>query len=103
MNRAQRREAKTHPTTATPAPAPFHVHATGMGQQVVSIPADAAQVLLNVCNLPGVGEHLQTSQAKLQVGYAQQALEVALASIKAVEPTAEAPTDDNPRDDEPER
>lgn len=96
-------ETETRPATnGNHAAAPsFHVHATGLGEAgaiTISIPADAARILLDVCNLPGVAEHLQTSQAKLQVGYAQQALESAL-SILAAEPTEEAPTDDAGPDD----
>lgn len=97
MNRAARRQlAKTVAAEGAP---PFHVHAESSGQaESVTIPADAARILLDICNLPGVSDHLQSSQAKLQVGYAQQALEVALAALQTI--PVEAPNDDpGPADD----
>ena len=68
-----------------------HVHATskdGISGQV-TISANAARILLDICQLSGDGQSLKSSQSKLQAGMAQQELEAALSKVVGESETSE--------------
>lgn len=95
MNRDQRR----HPEHA---PAASHVHASPAAGQpggTIEISILSAQILLDLCNVSG--SLLGTSQAKLQVGMAQQELERAL-PIQPPEPAGDVVAEASPDESKPE-